>query len=209
LLNSLKLGTGLETKSQLRKVKIDNGQVIQFYDLNPLHFGEGICMLGDYIYQLTWQNRKIYRYSKKEEFVDKAEVFEFPVNTFREGWGITTDGKSLIVSDGTSNIYFMTQQKSGPFLIHKVISVTYENTPIRLLNELEYIEDTIWANVWGSYFIYIINPKNGHVERRINCSGLKTSGDVLNGIAYDANSKRIYVTGKEWPHVYQIHEVRE
>ena len=124
----------------------------------------------------------------------------------REGWGITTDGKQLIASDGTANLYFMNEN----FALDRKVVVRYEETPVRFLNELEYIDGKVWANVYTSDEIVIINPKDGRVEGVIDCRGLlpknlhTSSTDVLNGIAYDPENEKIYLTGKNWPRLYEV-----
>ena len=129
----------------------------------------------------------------------------------REGWGITHDGRNLIASDGSANLYFM----DGNFAQQKKLKVTLEDRPVRFLNELEYIDGKIWANVYTSDSIVIINPKTGKVEGLVDCTGLlpralhEPSTDVLNGIAYDEKTGKIYLTGKNWPRLYEVRLVEK
>lgn len=193
-------------RSQLRKVEIISGRVTKSYSIHPNYFGEGIAIFGHHLYQLTWQNKKIYRYLLSEDFVVTSPVILDNPRNFREGWGLTTDGESIIVSDGSANLYFV-QDQDGKIVVTHTIKVTFNEQPVQSLNELEYIEGYVWANVWYSDFVYVIDPTTGVAVRRVNFSGLYTSGDVLNGIAYDHVNKRIYVTGKYWPKVYEVKEV--
>jgi len=200
-------GTGMLRRSQLRRVEITTGKVTHTHNINPHYFGEGIVIFGRHLYQLTWQNKKIYRYVLNDVFVatEKPLLLENPRN-FVEGWGMTSDGVSMIVSDGSANLYFV-NDVDNKIVVTKTIQVTYNNRSVQQLNELEYIEGYVWANVWYSDFIYVIDPNTGVAIRRVDMRGLKTSGDVLNGIAYDNVNKKIYVTGKYWPNVYEIEEV--
>ena len=208
-------GTGMTGSSQLRRVKISTGEVVKKYSINSKHFGEGVCIFNKVVYQLTWQNKIIYRYQLEEDsegfFVSLPPLLLPQPSAFSEGWGITTDGDYLILSDGTSNIFFLSERtlKDGKFELFVVrkIAVKFNGQTVNRLNELEWINGEIWANVWLTNFIVIINPANGEVTRRINLTGLKTTGDVLNGIAYDKRSEAVYVTGKYWPKVFQIQEV--
>jgi glutamine cyclotransferase len=193
--------TGIYAKSSLRKVDLTSGNVLQLYMLPDEYFGEGITVLGDTIIQLTWRSQKGFVYDKNSFKV----VREFTYET--EGWGITFDGKQLVMSDGSSMLYFM---DADTFEITNQIQVHDNNRPIGNLNELEFIDGQIWANVWQTENIVIINPRNGSVSGWIDLAGIlpPQSGDeqvdVLNGIAYDISHGRIFVTGKLWPQLFEI-----
>lgn len=195
-------GTGLNGRSELRKVELTTGKVLQRKPLQTVYFGEGIVLLGDRIFQITWKN--------KTAFVWNATTFE-AIRTFSyetEGWGLTTDGKSLIMSDGTANLYF---RSPTTFQVERQVRVTLQGQPVTNLNELEYIDGKVYANIWQTDQIVIINPQSGVVEGVIDLSNLAAlilSGDVLNGIAYDAQGKRLFVTGKLWPYLFEVRLVR-
>ena len=192
--------TGLHGKSTLRKVDITTGEAVQKIGFNEKYFIEGSVIMGDNLYVLTWETRMAFIYD--------AETLEFKTSWKypREGWGITTDGKKLIASDGSYTLYFMDEN----FKVERKVVVKHEERPVRWLNELEYIDGKIWANVYTSDEIVIINPKDGTVEGVVDCRGLLPDSlrtpatDVLNGIAYDPMTKKIYLTGKNWPKLYEI-----
>ena len=157
-------------------------------------------MFKDNLYVLTWETRTAFLYDAKT--LEFKALWKYP----REGWGITTDGKQLIASDGSSMLYFMDEK----FQVQRRVVVRHEDRLIRWLNELEYIDGKIWANVYTSDEIVIINPKDGTVEGVIDCRGLLPDSlrtpdtDVLNGIAYNPQTKKIYLTGKNWPKLYEV-----
>ncbi len=192
--------TGLHGKSTLRKVDFTTGEAVQKIGFNEKYFIEGSVVMGDNLYVLTWETRMAFIYD--------AETLEFKTSWKypREGWGITTDGKKLIASDGSATLYFMDEN----FKVERKVMVKHEERPVRWLNELEYIDGKIWANVYTSDEIVIINPKDGTVEEVVDCRGLLPDSlrtpatDVLNGIAYDPMTKKIYLTGKNWPKLYEI-----
>ena len=192
--------TGLHGKSTLRKVDFTTGEAVQKIGFNEKYFIEGSVIMGDNLYVLTWETRMAFIYD--------AETLEFKTSWKypREGWGITTDGKKLIASDGSYTLYFMDEN----FKVERKVVVKHEERPVRWLNELEYIDGKIWANVYTSDEIVIINPKVGTVEGVVDCRGLLPDSlrtpatDVLNGIAYDPMTKKIYLTGKNWPKLYEI-----
>jgi len=192
-------GTGLYGGSTLRRVDLETGNVLQSYVLSNEFFGEGITVFGDKIIQLTWQNQKGFVYDKHS--FDLLQEFSYPT----EGWGITTDGSQLIMSDGTATLYFLdpeTFETVGQVEVH-------DDGPVTNLNEREYINGEIYANIWRTDKIAIINPQTGQVTAWIDLTGIYTpeSSDpnsVLNGIAYDAEGDRLFVTGKLWSQLFEI-----
>lgn len=193
-------GTGLNGRSTVRKVKVDTGQVVQQAALPQEYFGEGITVLNGKLMQLTW--------TSGVGFVYDLASFR-PQETFRytgEGWGLTNDGRNLILSDGSATLRFFdpaTKRETGR------INVTENGVPVRYLNELEWIKGEVWANVWQSDRIARISPMTGKVLAWVQMTGLLTAAeqsgvDVLNGIAYDAKGDRIFVTGKLWPKVFEV-----
>ena len=191
--------TGLYGNSTLRRVDLETGAVLQLLSLDSQYFGEGIAVVGDKIVQLTWQSHLGFVYDKAS--FGLLQEFEYPT----EGWGLTYDGKRLIMSDGTANLYFLdpvTFQRIGQVTVHDIGSVTE-------LNELEYINGTVYANIWREEKIAVINPQNGQVTAWIDLTGIRDlknqdPNNVLNGIAYDADGDRFFVTGKMWPHIFEI-----
>ncbi len=197
--------TGLWGRSSLRKVELKTGKVLQIKKLQRHFFGEGITRWQNKIIQLTWRSRIGFVY--RTETFENLESFAYKT----EGWGITHDGQKLIMSDGSDNLYFLnakTFEKIGQ------IQVRDKNQPIFNLNELEYIEGEIFANVWQSDYIARISPTTGQVLGWIDLTGLleiapsKRHENVLNGIAYDNLGKRLFVTGKLWPKLFQIQIVK-
>ena len=192
--------TGLYGNSDFRKVDIESGAASKIFDLDDEYFGEGSVIFGSKLYLLTWESNRAFVYDPVTWQLVSA--WKYP----REGWGLTTDGKNLIASDGSSKLYFMDEN----YKLVRKINVTDDGKPVRWLNELEWIDGKIWANVYTTDYIVIINPKSGKVEAKIDCTGLlpdqlKTKfTDVLNGIAYDKKSGRIFLTGKKWPRMYEI-----
>ncbi|MGE0076851.1 MAG: glutaminyl-peptide cyclotransferase [Bacteroidales bacterium] len=194
-------GTGQNGASSLRKVELTTGKVLQSANLNQDYFGEGITLLNGKIYQLTW--------TSGIGFVYELESFK-KLNSFNyttQGWGLTTNGTDLIMSDGSNIIYFM---EPDGFSEVRRIEVYDNNGPVRSLNELEYIDGKIWANVYTTDRVVVIDPKTGVVVSEVDFSNiLKNSDrtgneDVLNGIAYDITNKHLYVTGKYWPKLFQV-----
>lgn len=192
--------TGVHGKSTFRKVELETGKALEKLNFDRKYFLEGSVVLGDNLYILTWETKTAFIYDAKT--LEYKSTWKYP----REGWGITTDGKQLIASDGSANLFFMNDQ----FALDRKQLVTIEGRPVRWLNELEYIDGKVWANVYTSDEIVIINPKNGHVEGVIDCRGLLPKSlygpetDVLNGIAYNPETKKIYLTGKNWPKLYEV-----
>jgi len=194
-------GTGLYGKSSLRRVELKTGNVLQVYKLPDEYFGEGITIFRDTIIQLTWKSNKGFVYDKNNFEVLRDFTYE------TEGWGITHDEKHLIMSDGTSTLYFL---DADTFKVTGHIQVDDKDKPVGNLNELEYIDGQIYANVWPTDSIAMIAPDSGYVTGWIDLSGIlppQIDGmpvDVLNGIAYDATNGRLFVTGKLWPWLYEI-----
>lgn len=197
-------GTGRWGESTLREVALDTGGVIRSHALDPQYFGEGITLLNDRIYQLTWQEQTGFVYNR--ENFETLQTFNYPT----EGWGITHDGQRLIVSDGTSTIYFWdptTLQEIGQ------ITVRDHQGPLNRLNELEFVNGEIWANIWLTDLIARISPETGAVLGYIDLTGLLDTSalaqpvDVLNGIAHDPATGRLFVTGKLWPTLFEIEVV--
>ena len=194
-------GTGLEGLSSLRRVNLVDGKVLQQINLKEEHFGEGIAVVGDKIVQLTWQNKIGFVYDK-ETF---EQLYTFDLNT--EGWGLTYDGIHLILSDGTSELHFL---DTTTYQTINSINVHDKEGPVENLNELEYINGVIYANIWFSTKIAIINPTTGQVQAYIDLEETAqphTSKDinaVLNGIAYNTKTNKLYVTGKLWSNLYEI-----
>lgn len=194
-------GTGQYGRSSLRRVALETGEVLQQVNLPEQLYGEGITLLDGKIYQITWQNGigLIYDASSFERIGD------WRYDT--EGWGLTHDGSSLIMSDGTSTLYF---RDPATMAVTRELSVLDGTQPVTMLNELEYINSEILANVWQSDRIARIDPATGTVTGWIDLTGLldrstlTEPADVLNGIAYDATNNRLFVTGKLWPTLFEI-----
>jgi len=194
-------GTGLYGKSELRKVELETGNVLQQHKLPDEFFGEGITIFGDRIIQLTLKSRTGFVYNK--ETLELLREFSYPT----EGWGLTHDGESLIMSDGTPMLYFLDPET---FMQNHKIMVLDQDSPVWGLNELEYIDGQIYANVWPTERIVKIQPETGEVIGWIDVEGiLDPQGhsklvDVFNGIAYDSAGGRLFVTGKFYPKLYEI-----
>jgi glutamine cyclotransferase len=193
--------TGQYGESSLRKVDMKSGKVLQKVNFDSKYFVEGSCTLNGVIYILTWTQRVCFIYDLKSF----KRLGQIPLR--REGWGITTDGKELIMSDGSSKLYFT---DPNTFIDKRVVNVTLNGRPISYINELEYIDGKVWANIYTDNSIVVINPTDGVIERVIDCSDILPSAlkssrtDVFNGIAYDKATNSIYVTGKYWPKMYKI-----
>ena len=201
---SLYESTGLNGKSTFRKVDLQSGQALTKLPFNKKYFVEGSVILGDKLYILTWTNKVVFIYDANT--LEYRSTYSYP----REGWGLNTDGKSLISSDGSSRIYFLTPELK----FERSINVTLNGRAVRYLNELEWIDGRIWANVYTTDTIVIINPDTGIVEATVDCEGLLPERlrtydtDVLNGIAVDSEG-RIFLTGKNWPELYEVKLVGE
>lgn len=194
--------TGLNGESSLRRVDITSGKVLQRKAVDAQYFAEGLALVGDELLQLTWQHKIGFVYDRKS-FAQKR-TFAYAT----EGWGITYDAKGgLVMSDGSDQLFWLDPKT---LKVSRSTRVTDAGRPVPMLNELEWIEGEIWANVWQTDRIARINPATGVVSSWVDLSSLwpayqRTPGaDVLNGIAYDPAGKRIFITGKKWPRVYQI-----
>lgn len=196
-------GTGQYGESVVRKTDLATGHSEILARLPRSEFGEGITLLDGKLYQLTWQSNTVHVYSLENGKLQKVRDFRYP----GEGWGLTTDGAKLYMSDGTSTIHTV---DPATFRREKRVTVTFKGTPVEYLNELEWIGGKIWANVYTTDQIVIIDPATGVVEGIVDLTGLlpetemTSTTDVLNGIAYDAPGQRIFVTGKNWPKLYEI-----
>jgi glutamine cyclotransferase len=194
--------TGLRGRSSLRRVALATGLVLQLHPLDSQYFGEGLTLFHDALIQLTWQSHLGFVYALST-FAPRQQ-FTYPT----EGWGLTEDGQRLIMSDGSSTLYFLDPQT---FNLTGQLEVRAGAYPVARLNELEYINGEIYANVWRTDLIARINPASGQVVGWIDLSGLLPAAErpadpeaVLNGIAYDPAGDRLFVTGKEWPALFQI-----
>lgn len=195
-------GTGRNGESSLRKVQLETGEILQRKNLGARYFGEGITILDGRVYQLTWQTHIGFVYDLQS--FQQLKTFFLP----GEGWGLTDDGTHLIVSDGTAVLRFLDPSN---FTEVKRLTVTLEGQPLDRLNELEFIEGEVWANVWYTDEIVRIDPASGEVRSKLDLSNLnpqKQQDAVLNGIAWDAEQRRLFVTGKLWSQLYEI-TVRE
>lgn len=193
--------TGQEGFSTLRRVELETGKILKKVDVPVPYFAEGITLLNGKIYQLTWQHHV--------GFIYDAQTFERTgqFNYDGEGWGLTTDGKLLILSDGSSRLKFI---DPANFQVTRTINVMDRQTPVDQLNELEFVQGEIYANLWHADRIATINPQNGRVTGWIDLHGLMPEGElsdpeaVLNGIAYDQTNNKLFVTGKLWPRIFEI-----
>lgn len=197
--------TGNYGRSKLLRVNLSTGKAEKEVKLDSAYFGEGIAILRDTVYQLTYKTGVAFVYTLK----DFKKIKQVPFSTESgEGWGMTTDGTYLIATDGTSNIYYF---EPSTFKLAKKITVTDAGTLSYNVNELEYIDGYLYANQWQLPYVLKIDPSNGQVVGKIDLTdvwnGVKQKdpqAEVLNGIAYDAATKKIYVTGKWWPELYEV-----
>lgn len=206
--------TGLHGASSMRKVDLGTGEILKRYDLLEKYFGEGITFCGDHLIQLTYQSKIGFIYDP-----DLQPVGSFSYST--EGWGLTCDGRHLILSDGTATLRWL---DAKTFRIAREITVTHRGRPVMSLNELEFVKDEIFANIWKTDLIARISPDTGEVTGWIDLGGLSQQAqaagadskftaahsiDVLNGIAYDKQEDRLFVTGKFWPKLFEIRLIRK
>ena len=199
--NTLWESVGLKGQSDLRVVDLMTGTVSKKVSLASKYFGEGLTEFKGKLYQLTWQENICFVYDANT--LSRISSFSYT----GEGWGLTHNDTSIIMSNGTSKIRFI---NPDTFKTEKEITVTQNGFPLTQINELEYIEGEIWSNVWQTDLVLRIDPTDGHVKGVINFAGLladtdrTASTDVLNGIAYNKNTKKIYVTGKNWPKIFEV-----
>jgi len=194
-------GTGRNGQSMLKKYRLEDGEVLQSKRLSDRYFGEGIEIVGDRIFQLTWRAHMVFVYDL--ESFEQLDTFYNPT----EGWGLTFDGAELILSDGSSNLYFVDPEN---FVTTRKVEVKLDGNPVSSLNELEYIDGEVWANIWQTDFIVRVDPLTGSVNSLVNLTGLSDqtvrseSEAVLNGIAYDPEQDRLFVTGKLWSDIFEV-----
>ena len=193
--------TGQEGHSSLRSVELQTGKILKKVDVPVPYFAEGVALLNNKLYQLTWIHQLGFIYDAQT--LEKTGQFNYS----GEGWGLASDGRSLLLSDGSNRIRFLDPDS---FNVTKTIAVVDGKTPINELNELEYVNGEIYANVWHDDRIAVVDPESGRVKAWIDLTGLLQPGDVtdpeavLNGIAFDQASNRLFVTGKLWPRLFEI-----
>ena len=201
-------GTGLYGESMLIKQRFNRtaGTLEPLYEkaLSSDDFGEGLAVLDDMLFQLTWKAGRVYRY----DLSGKEPLLVESLSNDREGWGLTTNGQHLIASDGSA---FLTFRSITDFSVEQTIEVRFQGKAIDRLNELEWIDGKIWANIWMTPFIVVVDPATGDVTSVIDCRNLVEDArasnpdiDVLNGIAWDATNRELYLTGKLWPWIYKV-----
>lgn len=191
--------TGRTGHSSLRKVELETGKVLQKVDVPSPYFAEGLVLLGDRLHQLTWQDKKAFIY-------ELGTFHQVGTATYEgEGWGLATDGHSLILSDGSSQLRFLDPQG---YAVQRTVTVKDGSEFVNDLNELEWVKGEVWANVWHTNRIARIDPQTGRVKGWVDLTGvmgpLPDPEAVLNGIAYDAEHDRLFVTGKLWPTLFEI-----
>ena len=193
--------TGLNGQSSLRRVELKTGRILKKVDVPEQYFAEGLAVLNGKAYQLTWQNHKGFVYDLETFRLEKEFTYD------GEGWGLTTDGQSLIMSDGTQNLRFLNPTN---FTVTKTIAVSYNGQSLINLNELEFVKGEIFANIWQTFYVVRIDPNSGKVLGLINFNGILNPADyhpridVMNGIAYDPKGDRLFVTGKNWPKLFEV-----
>lgn len=192
---------GLYGKSSLRKVDPTDGSVLAEVALDPKYFAEGLVLLDGKLYQLTWQENTGFVYDA--DTLEHLSSFHYQT----QGWGLTTDGSALILSDGTNTLYWL---DPGTMQVVRQVRVSYQGQPVEYLNELEFIKGTIFANIYLTDTIAAIDPQDGNVLSLIALSGLRPEqnlsvhGEVLNGIAYDSLNDKLFLTGKNWANLYEV-----
>jgi len=192
--------TGLYGSSTLRKVDLKSGNITKSKKLGDSYFGEGMTFVGDSIYVLTYRENTCFVFDRNSFELIKTFTYDQP----REGWGLAYNGQELIQTDGSDKLYFMDPKT---FHVTRTVPIFDRNGPVYQLNELEYINGKIYANVYQEDYIVVINPANGVVESRINLIGLydhRPEDNELNGIAYNKQDSTLYITGKRWPHLFEI-----
>jgi glutamine cyclotransferase len=192
---------GLYGESTLRKVELETGAVLERIDLSLEYFAEGLTVWDDTLIQLTWREGTGFVYRLDDFSLLQRFIFS------TEGWGLTQDGERLIMSDGTAALYFLNPET---FLVEDSVAVTYQGELIQRVNELEYVRGEVYANIWPTEQIIRIDPASGQVLGWIDLSGIlppelrKEDTNVLNGIAYDPERDRLFITGKFWPSVFEV-----
>lgn len=188
--------------SKLLVYDLQTGKMAQSVSLPSVYFGEGISIVNNKLYQLTWQKHKVFVYDLPS--LNKVKEMTWPY----EGWGMTTDGKNLIISTGSSNLYYVNPED---FSVIKTIAVSNSYGPLPMINELEYVDGVVYANIWETNSIVKIDPKTGAVIGTIDLTNIRQQNsvpvvedDVLNGIAYDSAKNTFLVTGKNWPKIFEI-----
>ena len=201
-------GTGQHGASRVMKTDLGTGRTELFARLPRSEFGEGIAILGGELFQLTWQSNTVHVYRLTDSGLEKLRDHRYP----GEGWGLTTDGRKLYMSDGSANLYTV---DPATFRREKRVTVTWRGEAVPYLNELEWIDGRIWANVYTTDQLVIIDPATGRVEGIVDLTGLLPAGeytpttDVLNGIAWDAEGRRLFVTGKNWSKLFEIEIIEQ
>ena len=196
-------GTGQHGESVVQTLDLETGRSHEMARLPRSEFGEGIAILGGELFQLTWQSNTVHVYRLTDSGLEKVRDHRYP----GEGWGLTSDGEKLYMSDGSANLYTV---DPTTFRREKRVTVTWRGEAVPYLNELEWIDGRIWANVYTTDQVVIIDPATGRVEGVVDLAGLLPAGahtpttDVLNGIAWDPGSKRLFVTGKNWSKLFEI-----
>ena len=195
-------GTGNYGKSKLKKVDLKSGTTKQEIKLDDKFFGEGVTILNDTVYQLTWKEKKVFVYTLK----DFKKIKEFDVDI--EGWGLTNDGTNIIASTGGSELYYF---EPSTFKLLKTQTVTESGSPSFNLNELEFIDGYVYANQYQFPYIFKIDPGSGKIVAKADLTAMwqriqaiDPEADVPNGIAWDADAKKMYITGKWWPELYEV-----
>ena len=202
----LYVSSGNYGQSRLMRYDFDSGELEKSQSLNPRLFAEGLTLFGDHIYQLTWRERMVLVFDRQS--MEPIEWFPLA----GEGWGLTNNGEQLIYSDGSDRIHFMNAETRT---ITRAITVTENGRPVRKINELEWIDGKLWANIWQQDRIVVIDPESGEVSANIDLRDLlptsdrRSGTDVLNGIARNPADGGIWVTGKRWPWLYRIELIRK
>lgn len=193
--------TGMVGRSSVRKVDLASGKVLKSVAVPPPYFGEGIAPWQGQVISLTWQNGTAFRWDRKS--LKRKGSFKYS----GEGWGLTSNGSELVLSDGTEELRFLDPRT---FKVKRKVTVTVQGEPLKLLNELEWVDGKVLANVWMTNFAVRIDPASGKVVGVIDLSRLRSeagamgSNQVANGIAYDARTGKLYMTGKEWPALFEV-----
>lgn len=200
--------TGQHGESVVQTLDLETGRTRELARLPRSEFGEGIAILGDELFQLTWQSNTAHVYRIRDGKLEKTRDHRYT----GEGWGLTTDGRKLYMSDGSANLYTV---DPATFRREKRVTVTWRGEAVPYLNELEWIDGRIWANVYTTDQLVIIDPATGRVEGIVDLTGLLPAGeytpttDVLNGIAWDTEGRRLFVTGKNWSKLFEIEIIEQ